>query len=71
MIIVNFLFVLLAVLVTLYGVLVFLSLVAAQIKHGHQVGFSVGFLALLISAVALTFGPLAIWGNVSALLANA
>ena len=71
MFILHLFFLLLAVLVTLYGVLVFLSLVAAQIKHGNSIGFSVGFLSLFISAFTLTLGVLGIIANANLVFANA
>lgn len=63
MVILHLFFLLLAVLVALYGLLVFTSLVTAQIRHGNNLGFGVGFTALLISAFTITLGVLGIIVN--------
>jgi hypothetical protein len=70
MIFLNLFFLLLAVLVALYGVLVFVSLVAAQIRHGNKIGFAVGFMSLLISAFTLTIGVLGIIVNANLVFAS-
>lgn len=58
---VYLIFLLLSVMLTLYGIMTFISLVAAYIKHGRLVGFALGVIALAISSVALIGGTYGIW----------